>query len=130
MDRCLIYGISDLKLVGCIDPSFKSDRDDDKNVSGLMFTLNRGAICWKGFRQATVLDSICKVEYITASNTVKGATGLQKFLGELGVAPSLDGPVLVFCDNIRAIAQAKELRSHHRAKHVLSRYQLIREIIK
>ena len=44
---------------------------------------------------------------------------VAEFLGELGVAPSLDGPVLMFCDSTRAIAQAKEPRSHHCTKHIL-----------
>jgi hypothetical protein len=35
----------------------------------------------------------------------------------------------LYCDNSGAIAQAKEPRAHKRAKHVLRRYHLIREII-
>ena len=79
---------------------------------GFRFTPNGGAICWKSFKQATIVDSIYKVEYIAASDTVKEAVWLWKFLRELGVAPSLDGPILVFYDNTGAIAQAKESRAH------------------
>ena len=74
-------------------------------------------------------DSVCEAEYIAASNAAKEAIWLQKFLGELGVAPSLDGPVLVFCDSIAAIAQAKEPKSHQCTKHILWCYHLIREIV-
>ena len=35
----------------------------------------------------------------------------------------------LYCDNISAIAQDKEPRSHHKSKHILRRYHLIREII-
>ena len=35
----------------------------------------------------------------------------------------------LYCDNIGAIAKAKEPRSHHKSKHILRRYHLIREII-
>ena len=35
---------------------------------------------------------------------------LRKFISELRVVLSIDGPVLLYCDNIRAIAQAKELK--------------------
>ncbi|OIT19141.1 hypothetical protein A4A49_57918, partial [Nicotiana attenuata] len=52
-----------------------------------------------------------------------------KFLTELGVVPSIEGAVPLLCDNIGAIAQAKEPRSHQKSKHVLQRYHLIREII-
>jgi hypothetical protein len=35
----------------------------------------------------------------------------------------------LYCDNSRAIAQAKEPREHKKTKHVLWRYHLIHEII-
>ena len=37
--------------------------------------------------------------------------------------------VQVYCDNTGAVAQAKEPRSHSKAKHVLRKYHLIREIV-
>ena len=46
-DQWLIYGEFDLKLVGYTDSSFMSDQDDSKSVSGFIFILNGGAICWK-----------------------------------------------------------------------------------
>ena len=70
-------------------------------------------------------DSVCEVEYIAASDAAKEAVWLQKFLSELGVVPTLESPVLVYCDSTEAIAQAKEPKSHHRTKHVLRRYHLV-----
>ena len=128
-DQWLIYEDSDLKLVGYTDSSFQSDRDDSKSVSGFVFTLNGGAICWKSSKQATVADSVCEAEDIAASDAAKEAVWLQKFLGELGVAPSLDGPIPVYCDSTGAIAQAREPKSHQRTKHILRCYHLVREII-
>ena len=54
---------------------------------------------------------------------------MQKFIDELRVAPSVDGPVLLYCNNTGAIAQAKEPRSHQCTKHILCRYHLIRKIM-
>ena len=68
-----MYGETDLKLVGFIDSSFQSNHDDRKSMSGYIFILNGGAICWKNFKQNTVADSICEVEYIAASDAVKEA---------------------------------------------------------
>ena len=45
------------------------------------------------------------------------------------MVPSIVDPILVYCDNNGAVAQAKEPRSHQKSKHVLRRYHLIREII-
>ncbi|KAL0325379.1 UNVERIFIED_CONTAM: Retrovirus-related Pol polyprotein from transposon RE2, partial [Sesamum radiatum] len=38
-------------------------------------------------------------------------------------------PVVIFCDNNEAIAQAKEPRSYHRSNHILRRYHLLREMV-
>ena len=84
-----------------------------------MFIMNGGAICWKSFKQHTVADSVYKIEYVTASNTVKEVAWLKKFVVELGVVLSLDGLVLLYYDSTGAIAQAKELKSYHRTKHIM-----------
>ena len=98
-------------------------------MSGFVFTLNGGAVCWKSSKQHTVADSVCEAEYIAASDAAKEAVLLKKFITELGVAPSLVGPVLLYCESSGAIAQAKESKAHQRTKHILRRYHLIRKIV-
>ena len=128
-DVFLIYGDGDLIVEGYSDASFQSDRDDSKSQSGYVFTLNGEAISWKSSKQETTADSTTKSEYIAASEAAKEAVWIKKFINELGVVPSIVHPILLYCDNNGAIAQAKEPRSHQRSKHVLKRYHLIREII-
>ncbi|KAL0420373.1 UNVERIFIED_CONTAM: hypothetical protein Slati_3060200 [Sesamum latifolium] len=53
---------------------------------------------------------------------------MKNYIQELGVVPSIAEPVVIFCDNNGAIAQAKESRSHHRSKYILRRYHLLREM--
>ena len=72
---------------------------------------------------------VCEVEYIVASDTTKETVWLRKFIIELGVVPSIDGPVLLYCASSSAIAQAKESKSHQRTKHILCRFHLILEIM-
>ncbi|KAK4385957.1 hypothetical protein Sango_2719700 [Sesamum angolense] len=43
--------------------------------------------------------------------------------------PSIVEQVVIFYDNNWAIEQAKESRSHHRSKHNLRRYHLLREMV-
>ena len=74
-------------------------------------------------------DSVCEAEYVAASDAAKEAVWLRKFIIELGVALSLVGPVLLYCDSSRAIAQVKELKAHQWMKHILCCYHLIRKIV-
>ncbi|KAK8660947.1 hypothetical protein V6N13_051852 [Hibiscus sabdariffa] len=89
----------------------------------------KGAVSWKSSKQDTVADSTTEAKYIAASEAVKEAVWIKKFITELGVIPSIVDAVDLYCDNNGAIAQAKEPISHQRSKHILRRFHLIREII-
>ena len=54
---------------------------------------------------------------------------MKKFITELDVILKIENPVPFYYDNTGAIAQAKESRSHHKSKHILRYFHLIREII-
>jgi hypothetical protein len=86
-------------------------------------------VSWKCSKQDTVADSTTETECIAASESTKEAVWTRNFVSGLGVVPSAFSPMDLYCNNSGAIAQAKEPRAHKRAKHVLQRYHLIREII-
>ncbi|KAJ9557472.1 hypothetical protein OSB04_012086 [Centaurea solstitialis] len=111
------------------DASFQTDRDDFRSQSGYVFTLNGGAISWKSSKQDTIAYSTIEAEYIAASDAAKEAVWLRNFLSDLRVVASISRPIDIFCDNSGAVAQAKEPREHHKSRHVLRKYHLIREII-
>ena len=57
-------------------------------------------------------DLVCEAKYIATSDAAKEAMWLRKFITELGVAPFIDGLLLLYCDSTGAIAQAKESKAH------------------
>ncbi|VFQ66990.1 unnamed protein product [Cuscuta campestris] len=129
-DAFLVYGgEEELKVVGYTDASFQTDRDDSKSQAGYLFCLNGGAFSWKSFKEDTTADSTTEAEYIVAAEAAKEAVWIKKFITELGVVPSINDPISLFCDNTGAIAQAKEPRSHQKTKHIVRRYHIIREIV-
>ena len=44
---------------------------------------------------------------------------MKKFISKLDVVSEIEQPVSLYYDNTGAVAQAKELRSHHKFKHIL-----------
>ncbi|KAL0313117.1 UNVERIFIED_CONTAM: Retrovirus-related Pol polyprotein from transposon TNT 1-94 [Sesamum radiatum] len=128
-DMFLIYGDGELILEGFSDASFQSDDDDAKSQSSFVFNLNGGVVAWKSSKQDTTVNSTTEAEYIAASEAAKEAVWMKNYIQELVVVPSIAEPVVIFCDNNGAVAQAKELRSHHRSKHILRRYHLLREMV-
>ena len=68
-------------------------------------------------------------EYVIASKTTKEAIWLRKFLMELGVIAKAVNPMILYCDNSGAVAQAKEQRNHRKGKYIERKYHLVREIV-
>ncbi|KAJ9560437.1 hypothetical protein OSB04_005597 [Centaurea solstitialis] len=130
-DMFLVFGGSEdeISVNGYSDASFQTDRDDFRSQSGYVFTLNGGAISWKSSKQDTIADSTTEAEYIAAFDAAKEAVWLRNFLSDLRVVAIISRPIDIFCDNSGAVAQAKEPREHHKSRHVLRKYHLIREII-
>ena len=122
-------GEEELAVKGYTDAGFQIDKDDSRSQAGFVFCLNGGAVSWKSSKQDTAADSATEAEYIAALEAAKEAVWIRKFVSELGVVPSASCPLDLYCDNMGAIAQAKEPRSHQKSKHILRRYHLIREII-
>nr|GEU51841.1 hypothetical protein [Tanacetum cinerariifolium] len=80
--------------VGSIMYAVRCTRPD----TGYVFVLNGGAVDWK------------KVEYIAAFDASKEAVWVRKFISELGVVPTIEEPISMYCDNTGAIAIANESR--------------------
>ena len=128
-DLILTYGESNLQIDGFTDSDFQSDVDDRKSISGFVFICNGDAVSWKSSKQSITADSTTEAEYIAASDAAKEAVCIRKFVTELGVVPSIESPIPLYCDNNGAIALAKEPRSHQKSKHIERRFHIIRELV-
>ena len=104
-----------------------SKADDSKSISEYVFILNDGAVSWKSSKQQMVSGSINEAEYIAASEAIKEAVWMKKFIIYLGVIPKNERPVSLYRDNTGAIIQAKEPRSHYRSKHILRCFHLVKD---
>ena len=129
-DKFLVYGGKrELVVEGYSDASFANDCDDTRSQSGYVFILNGGAVCWRSFKQSTTADSTTQSEVMAAAEASKEGVWIKKFIEELGVVPSSEGPLELFCDNSGAIAQIKEPKAHHKIKHMDRKYFVIRDFI-
>ncbi|KAI5334755.1 hypothetical protein L3X38_024888 [Prunus dulcis] len=109
----IVYGGNpELLVEGYTDSDFESNVDIQKFNSGYVSTLNGGAISWRCCKQSTTANSITEAEYMDALESAKEAIWIKEFITELGVVPSIESPVILYCDNNGAIAQAMEPRSH------------------
>jgi len=130
-DMFLIYGGEEELVAKCyVDASFDTDPDDSKSQSGYVFVMNGGAVSWRSSKQSVVAGSSTEAEYVAASEAAQEAVWMKEFISELGVVPSALDPMVIYCDNNGAIANAKEPRSHKNSKHIKRRFHSIREHVK
>ena len=86
-----------------------------------MFILNGGAVTWR--------SSTTESEYIAINEAAKEAMWMRKFIGDLGIVPSINDPVNIFCDNESAVVLAQEPRSQKRTRHILRKYHYVRQVV-
>ncbi|GJY97242.1 putative RNA-directed DNA polymerase [Tanacetum coccineum] len=131
-DTFLVYGGNpevELRVNCYCDAGFETDKDDTKSQTGYVFVLNGGAMVWKSSKQSTIAQHAIEAEYIAASEAVKEAVWIRKFIDELGVVPSNDYPIKINCDNSAAIIMAKESGIQKGARHFKRNYHYVCECI-
>ncbi|KAK1682201.1 hypothetical protein QYE76_043049 [Lolium multiflorum] len=85
-----------------------------RNCSKYLADLKSGLVkkkkevSWASSKQCTVAKSSTESEYIAASEASSEAVWMKRFIVELGVVPSALDPLVIYCDNMGAIANAQE----------------------
>ncbi|GJW93927.1 retrotransposon protein, putative, ty1-copia subclass [Tanacetum coccineum] len=96
---------------------FETDRDDTKSQTGYVFILNGGAVDWKSSKQSTTTMSATEAEYIAASEARMEVVWIRKFISGLGIVPTINEPIKMFCDNSAALHFANEPGVQRGARH-------------
>ncbi|GJZ30336.1 retrotransposon protein, putative, ty1-copia subclass [Tanacetum coccineum] len=129
-DMFLVYGgkpDAELNVTGFCDASWQCDKDDTKSQTGYVFVVNGGAVDWKSKKQTTIAMSAAQAEYMAASKAAMDAVWIRKFVGDLGVMPSIKEPINMYCNNSAAIIFAKDSGIMKGARHFLRRYHFVQE---
>ena len=129
-DMFLVYGgnpSTELCVTGFCDASFQSNKDDSKSQTGYVFVINGGAVDWRSKKQSTIAMSATEAEYIAASEAAMEAVWIRKFVSGLGVMPSIELPIDMYCDNSAAIIFANEPGVMRGTRHFLRKYHFVRE---
>nr|GEY07947.1 putative retrotransposon protein [Tanacetum cinerariifolium] len=118
---------TELDVTGFCDASWQCDKDDTKSQTGYVFVVNGGAVDWKSKKQTTIAMYSAQAEYVAASEAAIEAVWIRKFVGDLGVMPSINKPINMYCDNSAAIIFANEPAMMKGARHFLRRHHYVRE---
>ncbi|GJW58328.1 hypothetical protein Tco_0105059 [Tanacetum coccineum] len=94
-----------------------------------MFLVYGGAADWKSTKQSIFATSSTNAEYIAAFDASKEAVWIRKFISGLGVVPTTEEPINMYCDNTGAIAIVKDHGVTKGARHFRAKVHYLRETI-
>ncbi|GJS20525.1 hypothetical protein Tco_0449157 [Tanacetum coccineum] len=132
-DMFLVYGGNmkrQLRVSCYTDAGYLTDADNLKSQTGYMFVLNGGAIDWKSTKQSILATSSTDAEYIAAFDASKEAVWIHKFISGLGIVPTIEEPISMYCDNTGAITIAKDDGVTKGARHFRAKVHYLCETIK
>ncbi|GJV55356.1 retrotransposon protein, putative, ty1-copia subclass [Tanacetum coccineum] len=87
------------------------------------------AVDWKSSKKSTTAMSATKAEYIAASEATMEAVSIRKFISGLGIVPTINKPIRMFCDNSAALHFANEPGVQKGTRHYHRRYHYVHESI-
>ncbi|GJW82700.1 hypothetical protein Tco_0155845 [Tanacetum coccineum] len=67
--------------------------------------------------------------YLTDADDMKADNGIRKFISGLGVVPTIEEPINMYCDNTGAITIAKDHGVTKGARHFRAKVHYLRETI-
>ena len=102
-------------MLGYVDSDHAKDIDNQRSVTGYVFTLDGCAISWRAHLQPTVALSTTEAKYMAVSEAVKEDVWLKGFFGELSENLKVEED---FCDNQGAVLLSKDRMFHDRTKHI------------
>ncbi|GKF00337.1 hypothetical protein Tco_0023687, partial [Tanacetum coccineum] len=97
--------------------------------SGSIFVLNGGAVDWKSTRQSIFTTSFVEDENIAAYDASKEVVWVKKFISRLGVVPTIEEPINMYCDNTVEITIANESGITKGVRHFRAKVYYLREVI-
>ncbi|GJT73118.1 retrotransposon protein, putative, ty1-copia subclass [Tanacetum coccineum] len=83
----------------------------------------------KGTKQSIFATSSTNAEYMAAFDASKEAVWIQKFISGLGIVPTIEEPISMYCDNTEVIAIAKDHGITKGVRHFCAKVHYLRETI-
>nr|GFA12155.1 retrotransposon protein, putative, Ty1-copia subclass [Tanacetum cinerariifolium] len=97
--------------------------------TGYVCVLNGGVVDWKNAKQSIFATSSVEAEYIATFDASKEVVWVRKFIFGLGVVPTIEEPISMYCDNTRAIAIVNESGITKGSRHFRAKVHYLRKVI-
>ena len=117
-------------LEGYSDANWISGESETKSTSGYVFVCGGAAVAWKSTKQTCIARSTMESEFIALDKAAEEAEWLRNFMEDIPLLPKPITAVCIHCDNMAAIARAKNKIYNGTSRHIRRRHSTIRQLLK
>ena len=114
-----------ISLSAYSDSNWAGDPVDRRSLTGMVLFFGNSPISWFAKKQGTVSRSSIEAEYHALASTTAELYWIRMLLRDIGLF--LPHPLLLWCDNVSALAIATNPVFHARTKHIEVDYYFARE---
>uniref|UniRef100_A0A2N9IRW5 Reverse transcriptase Ty1/copia-type domain-containing protein n=1 Tax=Fagus sylvatica TaxID=28930 RepID=A0A2N9IRW5_FAGSY len=125
LHRGLLFHPSSLQLQAYADTDWAGDPVDRRSISSYVVFLGSTPITWVSKKQWTISRSSMKAEYRSLTSAIAELYWIRMVLRDLGIF--LSNTLVLWCDNLSALALASNPVFHARTKHIEVDYHFVRE---
>jgi Reverse transcriptase (RNA-dependent DNA polymerase)/Zinc knuckle len=119
---------TELRIIGCVDSDWASDKNDRKSIGGYILTIGFCIVDWMSKKQSSVALSSTEAEYMAYSDAASSIKFLRMLMGEITGKRQRES--LLYEDNTGAIFLLKNDQVGKRTKHIDIRYRHVNNMIK
>lgn len=116
------------EILGYADASHGPNKKDNRSVTGWIFLLFGGPICWHSKKQIYTALSATEAELVTLADATTQAIWIRNLTIETKIfSPKIT--ISMFCDNRGAILLSQNANFSFKTRHVILKYAIIKERI-
>ena len=96
------------------------------SITGYIFTLGSGAICWKSKKQTIIANSTMETELIALTSASEEVNWLRDLLYKIPLWEKPIPPILIHCDNTVVISRVKNRYYNGKSRPVRRKHNTMR----
>ncbi|GJY60873.1 retrovirus-related pol polyprotein from transposon TNT 1-94 [Tanacetum coccineum] len=115
--------------IGYLDTSWITGSSDSKSITGWIFTLGGGAVCWGSKKQTCITHSTMEAEFLALAAVGKEAEWLRNMLLDIELWPQPMPTISLHCDSQSTLSRAYNKVYNGKSRHISLRHAYIKELI-
>ncbi|GJR28062.1 zinc finger, CCHC-type containing protein [Tanacetum coccineum] len=125
----LFYDRFPTVVEGYSDASWITGSSDSKSITGWIFTLGSGAVCWGSKKQTCITHSTMEAEFLALAAAGKEAKWPRNMMLDIELWPQPMPAISLHCDSQSTLSRAYNKVYNGKSRHISFRHAYIKELI-